>query len=150
MTADRCEALRGVSMWPLTRPWRAWIDQRGADVLRRGDIGVYLAADGRLVFHRVISVGADVVRFRPDTLGHDDPPVPRAAVLGRVAALQLGSVRLRLPSEGRGADGLRTLGLGWSRVAPGLRRQLAGPTRRARHALRRAVGGAVGPRRPAA
>jgi hypothetical protein len=70
-----------------------------------GDI-VLFGRDGRFVAHRVVTVSKSGVRSpksevpnptsrvfitRGDSLGHDDPPISRPEILGRVTAIERGS-----------------------------------------------------------
>ncbi len=73
------------------------------------------------MLHRVISVRGDRLETRGDTNHRADPPVPRLAVMGKLAALRWGPLVLRWPDHGLPVWLLRRLGLGWAQVAPSLR-----------------------------
>jgi len=51
----------------------------------------------RLVTHRVVHVRPDGVVTRGDACAKDDPPIPPAALLGRVSGVLRGCKRLRPP-----------------------------------------------------
>jgi len=111
--------LGGVSMLPLTAPVDALVARDGT--LVAGDIAAFIDRRGRTIFHRVIEVRPDSYITRGDTNPWLDPVVPFDAMLGRVTALRVGPLVLRMPRHGRRARFARRLGLQWGRVAPGLR-----------------------------
>jgi len=86
----------GSSMLPALRPGDEALFEPLADLPpRRGDVLLYRAGD-RLVAHRLLAADADGhLRLRGDALAADDPPVPAAAVLGRLVAIRRGRRELR-------------------------------------------------------
>ncbi|MBI5608617.1 MAG: hypothetical protein HY902_07025 [Deltaproteobacteria bacterium] len=112
--------VQGASMWPLFAPLE--VQLAPADRIDVGDIiGFIGERPGTLVLHRVTAVHGDRIEARGDTNRRADPPVPRQAVIGKLAALRVGPVALRWPAGGVPAELLRRLGQGWSQVAPALR-----------------------------
>ena len=85
-------AFRGVghSMWPVLRPADiTWFTPlAGGASPRRGEIILYRGPT-TLVAHRLLGEHPDgTLRLRGDFCGEDDPPVPRAALLGRLARVE--------------------------------------------------------------
>ena len=107
-------------MFPLTAPMRGRIET--TQDLVRGDIAVFIAEDGRLVFHRVIEVMDVGYRTKGDTLPEADAILPLEAVVGRIDAIGWGLLHIAVPSRGAMASLSRSLGLAWNRRAPLLRR----------------------------
>lgn len=83
---------------------------------RRGEVWCYVAADGRVVVHRVLAVGATHVTLRGDANPGNDLAVPVERLVGRVTGV-VGGRRLG------GVDRARAL-------LRQLARRLAGPRRR--------------------
>jgi len=112
--------VHGASMWPLYPPIE--VQLAPADRITIGDIIGFIGdRPGVLVLHRVVAVAGDRIQARGDTNHLPDPPLPRQAVIGKVAALRAGPLVLPWPADGAAASLLRQLGLGWSHVAPTLR-----------------------------
>lgn len=62
-----------------------------ADVsdIRRGDIVLFLANDGRLVAHRVLSFSGDLLTTKGDANSMVDQPIQRDQVLGVIVGVRL-------------------------------------------------------------
>lgn len=126
MTQLSWHDIRGQSMWPLGAPFQAGVAPVTLHQLQPGDVVAFIAAHAPVLWvHRVVRVEAEALVTRGDTNRQDDPPVPFAAVLGRVEALRLGQIVVALPHSGPLARLHRQAGLAWSRVAPPLRRTYA-------------------------
>jgi hypothetical protein len=90
--------LTGTSMLPAARPGDVLsICMSGASHALPGDI-VLFARNGRLVAHRVVERVISQDRpfwiTRGDRLRHNDPPVSRDELLGRITAIQRGNRRI--------------------------------------------------------
>ena len=121
---DRSEEQRyrivGRSMFPLCHPFSAVVAQTAQCQI--GDIAAYIGPrGGHLVFHRVIGLEPDQIITRGDTNRHEDPAVPRTALIGRVVRIELYGLGVNLPSSGPLAVAQRRAGLAWGRAAPRLR-----------------------------
>jgi hypothetical protein len=132
-------AFRGLgrSMLPALRPGDEALFEPLAGPPRAGDVLLYRAGD-RLVAHRFVALSDDGdghLRLRGDLLAAEDPPVPRAAVLGRLVAVRRGG--RTLPADrGRLAA--------YGRILPALDRRAPRAARLWRLAVRltlRAMGG---------
>jgi len=108
-------------MWPLCAPAEVLLDDLAMDV-HVGDI-VAVIADrrGAMVVHRVQFIDGDRLILRGDTNDRADPPIPRAAIVGRLRAVRWGALVLPVPRSGPIGAAARTLGRAWARVAPTLR-----------------------------
>jgi hypothetical protein len=85
----------GRSMLPALRPGDEALFAPLRAAPRPGEVLLYRAGD-RLVAHRLIATHADgQLRLRGDFLPADDPPVPRAAVLGHLVAVRRNGRELR-------------------------------------------------------
>ncbi len=75
-------------MWPCLRAGDE-AEISGADHLgiREGDV-VVARLLGRLVIHRVVSVGPDQILLRGDNAPAGDPPIRRDDILGRVTRVR--------------------------------------------------------------
>ena len=82
------------------RPWiwpngKLHVEPCSMAQLRLGDIAVWF--DGtRLLSHRVVELGADVLATRPDSSSTDDPPVQPCQLLGRAVRFTKGPISYRL------------------------------------------------------
>lgn len=114
----------GASMWPLRPPMR--VQLAPATIIEPGDIIGFIGSHpGTLVLHRVHAIDGDRVVARGDTNRVRDPAVPRTAIIGKLAAIRLGPVVVRLPDSRLTIMALRRLGLAWSQAAPPLRSAFA-------------------------
>lgn len=77
----------GSSMFPCMQPGDILEIRRPAGPIQTGDV-VLFESHGRLVVHRVLAHNGDLCVTRGDRLRHPDDPVPAAAILGRVAAIE--------------------------------------------------------------
>lgn len=75
----------GNSMLPILRPGDSVQVAHGQKSIFRGDIVVF-RQNGGLVIHRVLAVRGKFLLTKGDNRLRPDPPVPSAAVLGKVAA----------------------------------------------------------------
>jgi hypothetical protein len=101
--------VQGDSMLPLLADGDVVRVRAGSDV-RRGDVVVARVGDGLWV-HRVIRARGDRVVLRGDNTPRADPPVDRAAILGRVVAVEpVSGPAHRLDGPGSRAVALATAG----------------------------------------
>lgn len=108
-------------MWPLASPWQVGVGNR-SDTLHPGDLLAVIGdRPGTVLVHRLVQIDGDQLILRGDTNGYDDPPVPRAALVGRVRALRLGTLVLTEPRQDAMLGLVRQFGVGWARLAPHLR-----------------------------
>jgi len=122
-TVDLWLPLRGRSMWPLGAPLEAGVAHTPWQDLRRGDVVAFVGPRlGTALFHRVHAIASDSVQTRGDTCPRPDPPLPHAALLGRVVAFRAGPVVFPVAVHGPAASAWRQVGLAWSQIAPHLRR----------------------------
>ncbi len=89
------------SMAPLLRPGDA-VYVRPQDSYRTGDILAYRSRK-QVVTHRLIGQAPDRLTLKGDSARRSDPPIRRAAVLGRVVALERSGVRQPAPRMAKGA-----------------------------------------------
>jgi hypothetical protein len=83
----RCVSLpaTGTSMRPLLPPGgNVTVHPVRLDEVRLGDVVVVVGATGTLVAHRLMRVTPTSLVLRGDAMPDDDPPVPHAALVGRV------------------------------------------------------------------
>ncbi len=107
-------------MWPLAAPAEIALD--AVDVLQVGDIvGVVSGPAPAIVLHRVEIIDGDRVILRGDTRDRCDPPVSRAAIVGRLCAVRWGAVVVPMPRSGPIGAAVRAAGRAWAKVAPTLR-----------------------------
>jgi hypothetical protein len=86
----------GTSMWPALRAGDEALFAPLAHAPRPGDVLLYRAGE-RLVAHRFLGLRPDgALRLRGDFLVQDDPPVPRAAVLGCLVGVRRDGRALRV------------------------------------------------------
>lgn len=113
--------VRGASMWPaIPDGSEVEVTPCGADALRPGDLAAYARGD-TVVVHRLVGLRGDALRFRGDSLGREDAPVPRGDVLGRAALTRRAPLRWSRPR--------RAKLLGAARAALAWLRSLAQPSR---------------------
>jgi len=90
----------GASMMPTLWPGdELHLEACGQAALRAGDIAAF-RRDGRLFVHRVVRVEADGVVTQGDALHWEDPFVPSAYVIGRLAAFERRGRLRAVPSTG--------------------------------------------------
>ncbi len=124
MSADVWWQVEGVSMWPLRAPLQVRLSQ--TETYLPGDIIGFIGdRPGTLVLHRVVGLCGDQIEARGDTNRYADAPVPRQAVIGKLAAVRLDAVVVQIPEHGVRAVVLRRLGQAWSHLAPVLRSGVA-------------------------
>ncbi len=89
--------VRGDSMHPVIREDDSVHVEPQRDI-RVGDV-VLTHADRGLTAHRVIAFRGETIITRGDNAPHDDPPLERARVLGKVMHLERNGVRRTLARE---------------------------------------------------
>ncbi|MGA2737708.1 MAG: S24/S26 family peptidase [Bryobacteraceae bacterium] len=77
----------GSSMFPCMQPGDLLEIRRPAGPIQTGDVVVF-DRHGRLVVHRVVGQTGDLLITRGDRLRYPDAPVPAAAILGCVTAIE--------------------------------------------------------------
>jgi signal peptidase len=88
----------GGSMEPALRDGDVVLIER-LERCQRGDV-VVAKLDGRIVMHRVVSVGADRVQLRGDNRVECDPPIALEDVIGRVTRVDREGREVSVPRAG--------------------------------------------------
>lgn len=112
--------VEGRSMWPLYPPMQVQLSS--AEDVHVGDVIAFIGSrPGILALHRVTAIDGETLRTRGDSNPNEDQPLPKSAVIGKLAALRWGPAVLHLPQRGLSAEAVRRAGMGWARLAPKLR-----------------------------